>query len=142
MAVDFDLLTPNQDHWGVQLKIHAMFRNGIQQHGRLSKPRFDRMKILTAEGRQKLPEAVRQLPSAEWHLHPDMHATCIEQQLRHILHQHFILPARGPRASYIEENVWTPREAKLQLKKRRRGVPQAVARLAQAAAMQTWRLST
>ena len=76
------LLTVNQDHWGVCMSLHAVFRHGCLGGALLKKRRVDRFKIMSTEGRRLLKEAVAGLPQQDWTLHPpDMHAHALEEQL-------------------------------------------------------------
>ena len=96
VAEHFDLLTPNYDHWAVQIHMRVVFQHAVRRSGRLKKPKFDRTKIMSETGRHVLQQAVAALPQLEWNTHPDMHARMIENQLSGILNAHFLLPQNGP----------------------------------------------
>ena len=134
VAVSVDLMTPNMDHWGVQLQVHAVFRGGPIGTGRVKRARYDRQKIITDEGRVLLKKALQQLPPAEWDTHPDVHAKRIEQQLKDILEANFPFQINGPRASYIDKQI--------KMRQKYRGWPRELLRIRKATALQIWRLGT
>ena len=142
VACEIDLLTPHQDHWCVQLDITVQSYRHDEHPGRIRRPRYDRQKIMSEEGRRILKEELAKKPKGDWSLHPDMHAKLLEDAIKEILHEHFIKAPDGPRALYIRDDVWRMRALKLGVKRRHRHKRQGLVQLIQGAALQTWKLGT
>ena len=142
VAVNLDLLTLNQDHWGVGVVVFPLLPDRIRAKGRLRKPKYDRARLLSADGRQIFQDAVRGLPQIPWNTHPDIHARELERQITAILGEHFTRSPEGPRAGYIGEDVWRMRAKKLQAKRRMRCRWEGLPQVRLQATLQTWRLGT
>ncbi|CAE7268693.1 unnamed protein product [Symbiodinium sp. CCMP2592] len=95
---DLDVDTGNrqEDHRAASLQLHGHF-DGARDTPRLLRPRYDRQKMLSAEGKAILAQAYRDYVPPSWETHIDAHC------------QHF--------QGFIAD-VWAWRELKLSLKKR------------------------
>ena len=75
---------------------------------------------MSAEGQALLQRALCDFQSPDWETHPDDHAECLAEEIRHVLHAHFMLDNVGPKAIYISEDIWALRNECLLFKKRTR----------------------
>ena len=141
---DFDLITPNQDHWPVALQVEFAFGNATATEGRakLRKPRYDRSRVLTPEGRAIIKEEIEQLIIPDWNEHPDMHALAIERSLHCIMQKHFLKQPGRPKAQYISPLVWRVRAVRLDIKRRTRCYGARLRAIIRGMAMQVRKLGT
>ena len=115
-----DHLTANDDHEAVVWHVSMRSQQGAPPISTLQRPRYDRAKIMSPEGRQYLAAALKRYSPPRWSMHPDVHAAHIQSFLLTVLHKHFMLPTNGPRASYISDAVWSMRQACHRLRQRTR----------------------
>ncbi|CAE7906300.1 unnamed protein product [Symbiodinium microadriaticum] len=116
----FDNGSPQEDH--TLLCLHLKGSTAVRYGQRkLLRPVYDREKILSPEGRALVREALAAFPHPSWHTHPDQHCVQIEEFLQEKLDLHFAQPPQQRRASYIPDNVWQQRDAKLHFKYRAQG---------------------
>ena len=97
---------------------------------------------MTREGRRLFKEELAKIPCADWSWHPDMHTKFLEEHLTGILHRHFMLPQRSPRAAFVTQAVWNVRDKKLNAKCRFWKRRHELWRVICGAALQTWRIGT
>ena len=142
VAREIDLLTPNPDHWCVQLDLVVKSQQPEGSTGRLCKPRYDRHKTTSDEGKQILIQEFEKKPRGTWDMHPDMHAELLEDDIKEILSEHFVKSPDGPRALYAKKEVWRMRALTLDVKKKHRKKKQGLAQLIAGAAFQTWKMGT
>ncbi|CAE7022108.1 unnamed protein product [Symbiodinium sp. CCMP2456] len=112
---DFDVANTNEDHSPVAIDITATWTT--KGHARrLHRPKYDTEKMLTAEGRRKITEALRLYSPPGWQVHPDDHCQHLQDYLHAVMAKHFAITAGGPRATYISDSIWELRQRKLSLK--------------------------
>ena len=115
----FDVGGAHDDHWPAK----AELRGTIPQAGtvtRLWRPRYDRAKILSPEGRRIVDRWMRTYRPPSWSTHPDEHCMHFNNYVRSLLDTFFSKEPSGPRAEYITPAIWRARDAKLALKARTR----------------------
>ncbi|CAE7193816.1 unnamed protein product [Symbiodinium sp. CCMP2592] len=116
---DLDIDTGNrqEDHRAVSLQLRGHF-DGARDTPRLPRPRYDRQRMLSEEGKAVLTQAYRDYAPPPWETHVDVHCQHFQGYIADVLNKHFLPPKQGPRASFIPPQVWAWRELKLSLKKR------------------------
>ena len=115
-----DAFTSNDDHRAVAWRAEVVVADVVLEGCRLYRPKYDRTKILSKEGRELLAGALRGFQHPDWALHPDDHAERIAEFLRNVLEEHFLLPAHQPHAQYISAEIWERRNQCMLFKKRTR----------------------
>ena len=117
---DFDLLHHHDDHWPVVLRGTVPASHAHAGELVLQKMRYDRAKIISRDGQRILADALRSFSSLDWKLHVDDHATDIQSFLHGVMDKHFVLDRKGPRARYIQHDVWQLRQRCHAFRKRTR----------------------
>ena len=117
VAEDFDTANPNADHWAVEIRLGGCLQVGLGTTS-LRRPRYDRSKMLTAEGREILRIAMEHYQPPDWNVHVDEHCRHLQAYVTAVLDAHFKVADGGPRAKYIPADVWRLRQSKLRLKKK------------------------
>ena len=118
----FDFLTKQDDHWAPSCLVSFAFQDMKSLNGCVSKPKFDRQKMLTPEGRRLLAEQLQTIQMPNWDMDVHSHAQFLQDQVLERLAFCFPEENKGPRASFIPEEVWTLRRRKLRLKQKTRGL--------------------
>ena len=113
----FDNCSPQEDHKLLQLSIGGHL-DATACSRRLARPKYDRDKILSLEGRSILRQLLSEFPHPSWEVGVDQHCSTIEAYMRKALDAHFALPPAQKRASYIPEKVWILRGQKVSFKHR------------------------
>ena len=116
IAADIDNGNINEDHSAVQLEVVGT----VDVPGgepRLWKPRYDRAKMMTAEGKEIIRHGLEAFPQPSWETHVDSHYQRFLDYSHDLLQRHFGVPHDGPRAAYIPEKTWRLRQQKLRFKK-------------------------
>ena len=115
----FDNGSEGEDHYPVQCTVAGTFTSCTGGR-KLRRTKYNVDEMLSTSGKCKIAEAMRRYVPPGWDVHPDDHCKHLTTYLQKILEQHFSLPERQPRASYIPLAVWELRDAKLSLKWRSR----------------------
>ncbi|CAE7260031.1 unnamed protein product, partial [Symbiodinium sp. KB8] len=102
----FDNGSPQEDHMLLQLSIKGSLA-ASRRPSRLLRPTYDREKILSVEGRERVRCTLAAFQHPAWDVHPDQHCLQLEEFLRNALDDHFAKPPVQRRASYIPDTVWT-----------------------------------
>ncbi|CAE6959382.1 unnamed protein product [Symbiodinium sp. CCMP2592] len=110
-----DLAATKDDHWPAAVHIWGQIA-GVQQQPRLKKPKYDRGKMMTPEGRAILRQAWEAYVAPPWWSHVDEHCRHMQAYITKCLDEHFAITADGPKAHYITEDIWRWRAQKLRLK--------------------------
>ena len=118
--VNFDTGAPREDRRLVGLWVGGLFRE-VRQRASLWRPKYDRDKILSDEGRAIIAEACANFTQPSWEVMPDEHYLLIQNMLLTTLQQNFQVADTPAHASYIPAEVWDIREAKISLKRASRG---------------------
>ncbi|CAE7580998.1 unnamed protein product [Symbiodinium sp. CCMP2592] len=113
---DFDNLNVQDDHFLLRLTAQGPWDSGSR--AALWRPRLDRDKMRTPEGRQIIAESLRGYVPPQWEVHPDLHCQHLLDHLQALMREHFTKPANAPRATFIPDFVWRLRATKLRLKVR------------------------
>ena len=113
----FDNGSPQEDHMLLQLSIKGSLA-ASRRPSRLLRPTYDREKILSVEGRERVRCTLAAFQHPAWDVHPDQHCLQLEEFLRNALDDHFAKPPVQRRASYIPDTVWRLREAKVGFRRR------------------------
>ena len=106
--------SPQEDHKLLTLSLQGMLDASGQQ-SRLRRTRYDRDKILTQAGRERLGQVLASFPQPSWDTEVDHHCKHFEDFIRRELDEHFTMPAAPARATYIPAEVWQLRDRKGQL---------------------------
>ena len=113
---EIDLGAARDDHWPVALMLTGHLQ-GLQPGGKLWRPRYDRDKMMSMEGRHAIKQALEAYVPLNSTTHIDLQCQHLQDYLTNYLQVHF--PARkGQRAAFIPEEVWEWRAAKMAHKKR------------------------
>ena len=134
-----DMLNVNDDHFPLVLK--GCFYGDVTADGEyaLRRVNYDRLKILSPDGRKLMADALATYEPPEWNVHPDDHALHLQRFLWRVLDEHFTVPASAPRSRYISDVVWSCRQRCVLFKKRTRRFKESyVADLSELAVRQ-WR---
>ena len=115
VALDLDTANKLEDHKAVALEL-TMQASGGQMARRLYRPRFDRHKMRTAEGKAIIQRAMQDYKSPGWTMNVDRHCQHLQAYILKMLEDNFKVVQGGPKATYISEEVWEWRRAKLRLK--------------------------
>ena len=115
VCTNFDTGCERDDHWPVQLEFRCSIASGCPRR-QVLRPRFDMDKLLTEEGRATMARELGKFRQPAWTCHPDLHCQLVQDHFLEIMHRHFALPARRPRASFISQTTWALRDSKLRLK--------------------------
>ncbi|CAE7879862.1 unnamed protein product [Symbiodinium microadriaticum] len=116
---EFDTANPNEDHSPASLDLTCR----IDSHGgrpEIYRPRYDVDKMLTTEGRQLIAQQLQHYAPPSWTMHPDDHCQHLQDFLHSLMAEHFSKTEQAPRATYIPDDVWAWRNAKLRLKQKAR----------------------
>ncbi|CAE7191431.1 unnamed protein product [Symbiodinium sp. CCMP2456] len=114
----FDNGSPNVDHYMLQVQCQGTFED-TREGQRLWRPRYDREKMATPEGRCALHAAL-----SEYYVHPtwemsvDQHCQRLQNFLAETLANTFPASSVERRASYIPDEVWHLRLTKNKFKAR------------------------
>ncbi|CAE7209907.1 unnamed protein product [Symbiodinium microadriaticum] len=114
---DFDNGSPNVDHHLLVAQCRGEFQ-GSGSGSRLWRPKYDRDKLSTAQGRKVLEAALSCFEHPAWNVSVDEHCQHIQNYLVRVLSEHFPAPQRAERASYIPNEVWELRAVKNSFKRR------------------------
>ncbi|CAE7763408.1 unnamed protein product [Symbiodinium sp. CCMP2456] len=119
----FDTGNPNEDHHPVCLDVSGLLPGGSRcaEDGRVWRPSYNTEKMMTAEGKQLLNDALKLYMQPSWSVHPSDHCQHLQEFLQSTLARLFATETARPRAQYIPEEVWAIRESKLRLKRCTRG---------------------
>ena len=112
----FDNGSPQDDHALLWLSLQGY----LEAHGqmnRLHRARYDRDKIMTAEGRTLLRQVLSSFLHPGWEISPDQHCRAVECHLQRALDTHFAIPKTSKKSSYIPDAVWQQRDCKLRFKR-------------------------
>ncbi|CAE6930495.1 unnamed protein product, partial [Symbiodinium sp. CCMP2456] len=112
---DFDVANPNEDHSPVAIDVTATWTTKGHTR-RLHRPKYDTEKMVTAEGRKLISDALRQYSPPGWHVHPDDHCQHLQDYLHTVMAKYFAVTTDGPRATYINDSIWELRQQKMGLK--------------------------
>ena len=115
-----DHLTVGEDHDAVVWEVEMAQPRHSQSAGAVRRPRFDRNKLMSPAGRALLNDALQAYQPPPWEMHPDDHATHVQDFLTAVLYEHFLQPPQAPRASYVSEAVWAARSRCMLVKKKTR----------------------
>ena len=115
VAHDLDTANKLEDHKAIALEL-TMQTAGGQVAKRLYRPRFDRHKLRTAEGKAIIQRAMQDYRSPDWTANVDRHCQHLQEHILKVLEANFKIVQGGPRATYISDAVWEWRRAKLRLK--------------------------
>ena len=116
VALDIDTANKLEDHKAIELNISVSLSEG-QENRRLYRPRFDRQKMRTVEGKKVIQQAMIAYEPPGWITTIDRHCQHLQEYILKVMEDNFKVPQGGPRASYISEEVlWEWRAAKLRLK--------------------------
>ena len=114
---DFDNGSPNVDHHMLVAQCRGEFQSsGSGSH--LWRPKYDRDKLGTSQGRQILEQALSCFEHPAWNVSVDEHCQHVQNYLVRVLSEHFPAPQRAERASYIPNEVWELRTVKNSFKRR------------------------
>ena len=120
VALDFDLLTTNDDHSAVAVSGSFWLQSRGGHPGRLWRRQYNLPKLSSPEGREALRRSLEAVGSIPWSTEVNVHAAILERVSHDILNRHFALKHGGPRSSYISDEVWNLRERRNRLKSRTR----------------------
>ena len=137
VAADIDLANKQDDHSAIALEVTWTITSGPVQRT-VRRLKLERDKLLSSDGRKLLQQELEHFKPTPWEVHPDAHCRDIEERLRQILRDHFAAPANGPKASYISEEAWNIRQARVRLKRRTALSARERAWLLVQAALQHW----
>ncbi|CAE7899283.1 unnamed protein product [Symbiodinium sp. KB8] len=113
---EIDLGSIRDDHWPVALML-AGHVQGLQPAGKLWRPRYDRDKMLTIDGRKAIKQAFEKYVPLSSTTHIDLQCQHLQDYLTAFMQEHF--PARkGQRSAFIPDEVWRWRADKMAHKKR------------------------
>ncbi|CAE7835757.1 unnamed protein product, partial [Symbiodinium necroappetens] len=113
----FDNGSPNVDHHMLQVKCSGAIDNN-REGRRLWRPRYDRDRMATQEGRTALHEALCAYEHPGWEVPADQHCQRLQTFLADTLETLFPAEKHASRASYIPDIVWDLRRAKNHFKAR------------------------
>ena len=139
VSLTFDALTSTADHWCVAWQGEVAVHSVMEECRQLHRPKFDRQRLLSSEGRDIVRDELRAIVSPAWDLHPDEHAEFLASSLRRVLHKHFLTATDGPKALYITSCIWEARNACLRFKKRTRRWNEGLGLFLTATGFQTWK---
>ena len=111
----FDNGSPQEDHKLLTLSLQGIL-DASGQHSRLRRTKYDRDKILTQAGRDRIGQVLASFPQPSWATDVDHHCKHFEDFIRRELDEHFAIPAAPARATYIPEEVWRLRDSKVNFK--------------------------
>ncbi|OLQ05712.1 hypothetical protein AK812_SmicGene11066 [Symbiodinium microadriaticum] len=112
---DFDNGSAGDDHYPVRCQLTGHF--GPCSGGRrLKRTKYDVDRMLSPTGKTLIADAIAKYQSPSWGMHPDEHCQHLTLYLQSILDEHFQLPGRRPRATYIPSHIWQLRDTKIALK--------------------------
>ena len=81
------------------LNISGMLKaSGCQP--RLYRPRYDRDRLATPEGRERLGQVLNSFPQPSWDTDVDQHCRLFEDHIQKELDAHFTVPLQKARATY------------------------------------------
>ncbi|CAE7037280.1 unnamed protein product [Symbiodinium sp. CCMP2592] len=118
VAVDFDMMAPNEDHDPVAVSFSGNIAAG--HRNRIFRPKYDGDKMLSQEGRATIHEALWNYQPPAWTVHPTDHYEHFRQYVHKVLGQHFPVQPDAPKSDYISDLAWTLRDGKNALKRRSR----------------------
>ncbi|CAE7031281.1 unnamed protein product [Symbiodinium sp. CCMP2592] len=115
LLYELDTGGASDDHWAIR----AHFRGFLPQTGEQTKiwrPQYDRVRLLSQEGKKLVAEATQAYQPPPWSTNPDEHCHHFTSYVQALLEKHFLKQPNAPRADYIPEQTWQLRTAKLALK--------------------------
>ncbi|CAE7596336.1 unnamed protein product, partial [Symbiodinium sp. CCMP2456] len=111
-----DVGSVRDDHFVVGLDLGGWM--GLREGSRkLNRPKYDRAKMMTSEGREILRRAYEAYQALPWWEHIDNQYKHFQDYVQQVLADYFP-PPRVHRTSYVPDKVWVWRAQKLSLKKR------------------------
>ncbi|OLQ02300.1 hypothetical protein AK812_SmicGene14861 [Symbiodinium microadriaticum] len=113
---DIDLAAARDDHYVTSVDMVGQTWSDAATQ-KLWRPRYDREKMVTPEGKAILTAALEAYQPPPWWTHVDVHCQQMQEYVCQVLETHFPAP-RTTRTSYIPEEVWKWRDQKLALKRR------------------------
>ncbi|CAE7735994.1 RTase [Symbiodinium sp. CCMP2592] len=121
-AVNYDLDTAgaHEDHFLSQVAFVGKC-GPVGGAAKLWRPKYDRLKMATDEGKAILEQELAKYCPPPWTLHVDQHCQHLQNFLHEVMDTHFAVNPHGPRASYIPAWVWELRERKISFKRRTEG---------------------
>ncbi|CAE7730122.1 unnamed protein product [Symbiodinium sp. CCMP2456] len=117
VCFDFDNGSPNVDHHLLRVQCHGQLE-GATGARRLWRPRYDRDKMHTPEGKITLDRALQQFEQPKWDTPVDEHCQILQEFLVGMMTEKFPPPEARRRASFIPDKVWQLREIKNLFKRR------------------------
>ncbi|CAE7193341.1 unnamed protein product [Symbiodinium sp. CCMP2592] len=115
VVADFDTANTVEDHRPLGASLSA-WTGPISSAKKLYRPKFDRQRLCTEEGKALVKTALECYQVPAWTTDVNQHCQHLQDYLQDILEKHFVMPAGGLKASYISPQVWEWRAAKLRLK--------------------------
>ena len=116
---DFDTGSVGEDHHPVQCHVIGSL-GPCAGDRKLRRTKYDVTAMLTTEGKRQIAEAMTKYVSPAWYVHPDEHCKHLTEYLQKVMEEHFTLSEYRPRATYIPDEIWTLRDAKIALRRRTR----------------------
>ena len=113
---EIDLAATRDDHYVVALSMTGQTWHSPAT-AKLWRPRYDREKMATPEGRRIIKEALEAYQAPPWWVHVDTHCQHLQDYVCRVLEDNFP-PPKTARSSYIPVEVWQWRDKKLALKKK------------------------
>ncbi|CAE7241226.1 Pol [Symbiodinium sp. CCMP2592] len=113
----FDNGSANEDHKLVVLEFEGEALQSSLE-ARLQLPRYDTEAMRTEQGRRQLQYICDSFPQPAWNVHPDDHCQRLQEYLQDALGWWFPKPPTSRRSSFIPDEAWTLRDAKLSLRRK------------------------
>ncbi|CAE7261007.1 RE2 [Symbiodinium sp. CCMP2592] len=121
---ELDLASQRDDHWAVAMQLGGYTSWRSRPRG-LAKPKYDRHKMMTTEGRAILAKAWKAYQPPPWWEHVDIHCRHMQNYVLDVLNRHFTIEQGRPRARYITDEIWEWPAKKMRFKQKvqhRRGL--------------------
>ena len=122
------------DHRPLMMKILLPKIRCVYKRPRCSFDRRSLQKATTAE----IDEALRDIPGHSWEEDIEKHATTLSEQVTKSLAKAFPAGKRGPRKSYISDETWTLRTARMQTRSTLQQVRDCIAALTVRKILHVW----
>ncbi|CAE7299602.1 unnamed protein product [Symbiodinium sp. CCMP2592] len=117
VATEVDLGATRDDHWLLEVDIGGTGGSSSASAG-LQRPKYDRQKMMSADGQRILHQAWVNYNPPPWWEHVDVHCKHLQDYIVQCLNTNFPADTQGPRAAYIDAEIWKWRSAKLQFKQK------------------------
>ncbi|CAE7846913.1 unnamed protein product, partial [Symbiodinium necroappetens] len=113
---EIDMAAVRDDHYVASMDMVGQTWSDAATQ-KLWRPRYDREKMVTPEGKAILTAALEAYQPPPWWTHVDVHCQQVQEYVCQVLETHFPAP-KITRTSYIPAEVWHWRDQKLALKRR------------------------